>query len=105
MSLRQTFIGNLKKLRKGRQLSQMQLSLDCEMSSTYIAEIEMGRKFPSVEAVEKIAGVLRVPAYSLFWETRNSYRKKSNLLAIPPVIREDIIAKLPEIIGSFIRKY
>jgi transcriptional regulator with XRE-family HTH domain len=105
MSLRQIFISNLRKLRKGLGFSQMQLSLDCEMSPTYIAEIEMGRKFPSVEAVEKIADILQVPAHSLFWDAQNSYGKKHNVSSIPPVIREDIIAKLPEIIGRFIRKY
>jgi transcriptional regulator with XRE-family HTH domain len=105
MSLRQIFIGNLRKLRKGLGFSQMQLSLDCGMSPTYIAEIEMGRKFPSIESIEKIASILRVPAHSLFWENDNSYRKKRAAPSIPPVIREDIIAKLPEIIGQFIRKY
>ncbi|MDR1452450.1 MAG: helix-turn-helix domain-containing protein [Candidatus Margulisbacteria bacterium] len=105
MSLRQLFISNLKKLRQGRKLSQLQLSLDCEMSSTYIAEIEMGRKFPSIEVVERIAAVLHVPAHSLFWDANDSGRKRHSAPSIPPVIREEIIAKLPEVIGRFIRKY
>jgi transcriptional regulator with XRE-family HTH domain len=105
MSLRQIFISNLKKLRKGAGFSQLRLSLDCEMSSTYIAEIEMGRKFPSVEAIEKIASVLQAPAHSLFWDAQSPHQRRRGAQSIPPVIREDIIAKLPEIIGRFIRKY
>jgi transcriptional regulator with XRE-family HTH domain len=105
MSLKQVFIRNLKNLRKIAGLSQMQLSLDCELSPTYIGEIEMGRKFPSVGVIEKIAAVLRVPPHLLFFDEQNRYQKNRLPLTIPPVIQEDIIAKLPEVIARFIRKY
>ena len=68
MSLRQIFIRNLKEFRKRENLSQMKLSECCNASIGYISEIEMGRKFPSVEMIDKIAEVLRIEPYRLFKE-------------------------------------
>ncbi|GHU79097.1 hypothetical protein FACS189462_4540 [Spirochaetia bacterium] len=56
MSLRDIFIVNLKKFRKSESLSQMKLAEQCHTAASYIGEIEIGRKFPSVEMIEKIAG-------------------------------------------------
>jgi len=43
----------------------MKLSEYCESSPGYIGEIEMGRKFPSIEMIEKIAKVLKIEPYHL----------------------------------------
>jgi transcriptional regulator with XRE-family HTH domain len=66
MNLRQIFIRNLKRIRKGSGFSQMQLALFCDTAAGYIGAIETGLKFPSVEMVEKIAAALRVKPYQLF---------------------------------------
>ncbi|GHV25266.1 hypothetical protein FACS189498_3330 [Spirochaetia bacterium] len=71
MSLRDVFIQNLKKIRKSRGLSQMKLAEKCDTAASYIGEIEIGRKFPSVEMIEKIAGTLKVEPYLLFREDRS----------------------------------
>jgi transcriptional regulator with XRE-family HTH domain len=71
MSLRDIFIQNLKKIRKSQGLSQMKLAEKCDTAASYIGEIEIGRKFPSVEMVEKIAGALKVEPYLLFREDRS----------------------------------
>ncbi|GHV60655.1 hypothetical protein AGMMS49587_02700 [Spirochaetia bacterium] len=70
MSLRDLFILNLKKIRKSEGLSQMKLAEKCNTAASYIGEIEIGRKFPSVEMIEKIAGALKVEPYLLFKEER-----------------------------------
>jgi len=44
----------------------MKLAEYCETSSGYISEIEIGRKFPSTEMIERIAEVLGVEPYHLF---------------------------------------
>jgi transcriptional regulator with XRE-family HTH domain len=66
MTLKQTFIKNLKNFRKKRGLSQMQLAEYCDISSVYISEIEIGKKFPSIGVIEKIAFILKVEPYLLF---------------------------------------
>jgi transcriptional regulator with XRE-family HTH domain len=66
MTLKQVFIKNLKKYRKKKGLSQMQLAEYCGISPGYIAEIETGKKFPSVNIIEKIAVILKIEPYILF---------------------------------------
>jgi transcriptional regulator with XRE-family HTH domain len=66
MTLKQVFIKNLKDFRKNRGLSQMQLAEYCGISTGYIAEIEIGKKFPSIGIIEKIAVILKVGPYMLF---------------------------------------
>jgi transcriptional regulator with XRE-family HTH domain len=70
MGLQQIFIENLKKFRNERGLSQMRLAELCGTSTGYIGEIEIGRKFPSVEMVERIANALKVEPYLFFKEDR-----------------------------------
>ena len=66
MTLKQTFIKNLKEFRKNKGLSQMQLAEYCGISIGYIAEIEIGKKFPSIGVIEKIAIILKIEPYLLF---------------------------------------
>lgn len=66
MNLRTVFITNLKRRRKERKMSQMRLAELCETSTSYIGEIEIAKKFPSVEMIEKIAQALKVRPFQLF---------------------------------------
>jgi transcriptional regulator with XRE-family HTH domain len=69
MTLKQIFVQNLKEFRKKEGLSQMKLAEYCGTAHSYIGEIEVGRKFPSMELIEKIAKILRVEPY-LFFKSR-----------------------------------
>jgi transcriptional regulator with XRE-family HTH domain len=44
----------------------MQLAEYCGISPGYVAEIEIGKKFPSVKVIEKIAAILKIEPYVLF---------------------------------------
>ena len=44
----------------------MQLAEYCGISIGYIAEIEIGKKFPSICVIEKIADTLKIEPYLLF---------------------------------------
>jgi transcriptional regulator with XRE-family HTH domain len=66
MTLKQIFIRNLKEFRKKEGISQMKLAEYCNTSLGYIGEIEIGRKFPSTDMIEKIAAVLRIEPYHFF---------------------------------------
>jgi transcriptional regulator with XRE-family HTH domain len=78
MNLKQTFIKNLKNYRIKGGLSQIQLAEYSGISSGYIAEIETGKKFPSIGVIEKIAVILKIEPYMLFKnQTKNSLAEKS----------------------------
>ncbi len=66
MDLRTVFITNLKRCRKELDISQMRLAELCETSTSYIGEIEIAKKFPSIEMIEKIANALRIRPFQLF---------------------------------------
>lgn len=72
MNLRSVFIANLKKYRKAKKLSQMKIAEQCGTSASYIGEIEIGRKFPSVEMIERLAETLEISPYCLFLEDDTS---------------------------------
>jgi len=44
----------------------MQLAEYCNTATSYIGDIEIGRRFPSINLIEKIAFVLRIEPYQFF---------------------------------------
>jgi len=57
---------NLKAYRKIRKISQTQLAELCDSSTGYIGEIESGKRFPSVNMIERIAKSLDIESWHLF---------------------------------------
>lgn len=55
----------IKALREARGMSQEQLSQAAMLSRPYLANIESGRKRPSIKAVARLAAELRVPQIAL----------------------------------------
>ena len=53
----------------------MKLAEYCNTSLGYIGEIEIGRKFPSTEMIEKIAVALRIEPHLLFMKLSAEYVK------------------------------
>jgi len=66
MSLKQIFVQNLKKFRNRRGFSQMKMAELCDTAPSYIGEIEIGRRFPSLKLIEKIGQVLEVEPFRFF---------------------------------------
>lgn len=76
MELKWIVIENIKKYRKQKKISQMKLAELCDTSTSYIGEIEIGKKFPSIVMIEKIAAVLEIMPYKLFMHDKeNSFEK------------------------------
>jgi transcriptional regulator with XRE-family HTH domain len=59
-------IKNMKYYRKIRKMSQAELAHACAISPNYVGEIEMGRKFPSPDVMERIIIALGVEPEDLF---------------------------------------
>ena len=64
--LREILAKNLKEQRKKLRLSQEKLAEKAEISTQYIAMIELSRQFPTPEVLERIACALGIEAYELF---------------------------------------
>jgi transcriptional regulator with XRE-family HTH domain len=100
MTLQQIFIVNLRKFRKNRGLSQMSLSRKCDTTSNYIGQIEMGRRIPSFEKIEKIAAALDVDSYRLFMpehgETTGEEEPDTGtfLKNFPAGVKKELISRL-----------
>ena len=77
MELRELFIANLKKYRKDNGFSQMALAERCETSASYIGEIEIGKKFPSIDMIQKISQALNIKPYKLFFDEAETPEAKS----------------------------
>ncbi|MCL2762150.1 MAG: helix-turn-helix domain-containing protein [Treponema sp.] len=64
--LRQLLGSNIKIYRNTCGISQSKLAERVNTATNYIAAIEAGRRFPSVEILEKIASALEIDAPELF---------------------------------------
>ena len=62
----QVFGQNLKKYRGASGLSQSKLAELCNISTNYIVQMELGRKFPSASVIETLAKVLEIHFHQLF---------------------------------------
>ena len=64
--IQRILLTNIKKYRARRKYSQMKLAELCGISTSFIGEIEIGRKYPSAKTLEEIVKALDVKPYKLF---------------------------------------
>ena len=103
MTLKQIFIENMKEFRKKEGISQMKLAELCNTSSTYIGEIEVGKKFPSMDMIEKISSILKIKPY-LFFIERTNENTDNNFPKLPNSMKKEINNKLNLSINDIINK-
>ena len=65
-NLRDILAYNLKKYRKKCGFSQAKLAESANVTTQYIAMIEVSRKFPSLHMLERLAKALEIDTYELF---------------------------------------
>ncbi len=78
-------------------MSQMRLAELCGTSTSYIGEIEIGKKFPSVEMIQKIAASMQIAPYQLFM-TENDMSE----IHIPSESKKKLIERLQASIADII---
>ena len=64
--IQEVFILNLKSARHRRGMSQIELANTCEISQGFLADIEGGKKFPSLNTLEKLCNVLEMRPFEFF---------------------------------------
>jgi transcriptional regulator with XRE-family HTH domain len=107
MSLRKIFIQNLRKCRKNREISQMTLAEMCNTSTSYIGQIEIGNRFPSLELIEKIAAALEIQPYLLFCDEFDKKSSKKQAAAkgkIPYSVKSELIKNLSTAIRKVVNQ-
>lgn len=77
MTLYQQIGQQIQALRKQAGLTQEELSERADLSNTYIAMIEAGKRSPSIKALDKIATALQVGITDLFGFTSNNHKTKA----------------------------
>ena len=65
-SLRDILAYNLKENRKKCGLSQAKLAEKANITTQYLAMIEVSRKFPTPEMLDRLAGALEIETFKLF---------------------------------------
>jgi len=105
MEMMKIFVFNMKKYRKRKQYSQMKLAEMLNTSTSYIGEIEINRKIPSLDMVEKIANALEIEPFRLFIDDNN--RNKGNVLlaqdyleCLTAIERQDLTKRLINLISD-----
>ena len=100
----------MKEFRKKEGISQMKLAEYCNTSPTYIGEIEVGKKFPSINMIEKIAAILKIKPYHFFIDrteqdinTENPYPKMPK--SMQNEIRSELNFSINELIRETLEKY
>jgi transcriptional regulator with XRE-family HTH domain len=116
MTLKQIFIRNLKEFRKKEGFSQMKLAEYCDTGTSYIGDIEIGRRFPSMELIEKMAEILRIEPYHFFKkqtdnsgtpDTESLFPRLPNSMKnqIKTQIKTQIDQSTNEILNEILNKY
>ncbi len=71
----------IKELRKRKNYTQEHLAELSDLDFGYISKLEVGRNFPTIGTLEKIANILEVELYELFQftnEKNNDFKKEIN---------------------------
>lgn len=98
MSLQEDFINNLRRIRKDKKITQERLAELCQTETSYIGQIEIGKRFPSISLIEKIADALDIPAYQLFKETKTTTFSKEEIEILGSKTSEFVIKELEKLL-------
>ena len=89
----------IQKYRINSGYSQERLAEAVDLSTSYISEIENGKKRPSMKTLEKIAAVLGVPLVALMDDGPDAEQKKDVFVQCPFIAYMDSPAALAELSG------
>jgi transcriptional regulator with XRE-family HTH domain len=97
---------NVKLARKRMGISQMRLAELCDLSTSYIGDIELGKKFPSPENLERLSEALGLRPYQLIYEPEEwtIYDKYDNIASLKTELKEKLGVLLEEIIRKHLGK-
>jgi transcriptional regulator with XRE-family HTH domain len=108
MRLKDIFVQNLRKYRRDKKISQMTLAEKCGSSTSYIGQIEIGNRFPSLELIEKMAKVLEIKPQWLFFDESDKATigqiPKARIDKMSNVEKEELIKRLTSAIRKVVKQ-
>ena len=90
---------NVRYYRRRMKISQQVLAELCGLSTTYIAEIELGRRHPSLRTLIKMAGVFQIPVHMLLINPDDNRNEAVEQFS------QDLEKKLVEVIEDMRKRY
>ena len=105
MNIQELFITNLKAYRKLNGISQTKLAELCNSSTGYIGEIESGKRFPSVNMIERIANALEIESWHLFKNESIQSKKSNNPKGLLPTQKSEILSMANSALIKILNKY
>ncbi|MDR2491709.1 MAG: helix-turn-helix transcriptional regulator [Spirochaetaceae bacterium] len=96
-SIKEILAKNLRENRRKCGFSQEKLAEKTGISTQYLAMIEIARKFPTSEVLERLAGAMNIKVYELFL-IDSSPREELELL------RQEIIREMKQTFGEIIEQ-
>lgn len=81
---------NLRRIRKLKNLSQIQLAEQVDMAFTFISDIENGKKWVSPETLEKLSKALDIEVYQFFLPKDYNFSENKTIQSYSQEIYEAI---------------
>jgi transcriptional regulator with XRE-family HTH domain len=97
LGIREVLAQNLKINRRRRGLTQEKLAEKAGISAHYLAMVEVARKFPTPEMLDRLAGALEIETYKLF-EMSTTPEEALRLL------RQDIVSEIEQLVVKAIKE-
>jgi transcriptional regulator with XRE-family HTH domain len=94
-NLRHLLAANMKFYRAKLGISQSKLAERMDTATNYVASIEAGRRFPSVEVLEKMAAALEIDTIELF----SMEPLKSETIN---QLQEDILVNIEQLVAKLV---
>jgi transcriptional regulator with XRE-family HTH domain len=91
---------NMKRCREILGLSQMKLADRVGCSTTLIGNIEIGKRFPSAENLNKIAAALDIPPSELFAEDSSAIDRMQTTQELRTRLEKKVIKAIGEALSS-----
>lgn len=79
LEIQQRVAENLRKIRKSKNLTQIDLAIKCDMSEAMIKNIELKRSWPSEKTLEQITNALEIDVYRLFLPLAVDFQKEKEI--------------------------
>jgi transcriptional regulator with XRE-family HTH domain len=108
IDIKEIFSENLRKIRRKKGLTQEKLAEKASMSLQYLALLEIGRKFPSGEMLEKLATALGIESYELLAVAPSANNElellRSDIIREVKTLNESFAKNLEKIVAEAVEK-
>ena len=77
--IQQRLSENLRKIRKSKGMTQLDLAIQCDISEAMIKNIELNRSWPSEKTLSQITNALEIDIYRLFLPLAIDFEKEQDI--------------------------